>query len=318
MLVPADWTFSGGIQWVLDCPAMPATGAFQVTAPDGLAAFQAFPNRMFTWNTDPNSQRFFPRGARYFGTEVQPPTNAEGYIRQFLLPRFRGDLADLRVADLKPLPELAQAMKPQQQANPYAQTTTDAAKACLEYTRGGQQIEEEVYVVVQSVQWPMQSMFGVIQHHIWLPDHQFSFRAARGQLDANRKLFETMAKSFKVNPQWFAKYNQLVQALARQQIQRIRQVGEISRIVSQTANEISDMMNETYNERQRVNDKIATDFSRYIRGVEPYTDPNTGKEVELPSGYKNAWVSSSGEYVVSDDAGYDPAQGGGVWKKMDR
>ena len=74
----------------------------------------------------------------------------------------------------------------------------------------------------------------------------------------------------------------VLEYLIRNQIQQIQRIGEVSRIVSQTSNEISDMMMESYQNRQTVYDKISTNFSQAIRGVDEYSDPIAERPVELP------------------------------------
>ena len=72
-----------------------------------------------------------------------------------------------------------------------------------------------------------------------------------------------------------------------------------------------------WEQRQRVNDKISQNFSDYIRGVDRYNDPFSGKEVELPSGYGTAWANNLGEYVVTDSPGYNPNIGSNLtWQPM--
>ncbi len=66
------------------------------------------------------------------------------------------------------------------------------------------------------------------------------------------------------------------------------------------------MINDSYAKTQASQDRMADSFSRYLRGVERYDDPTSGSSVSLPSGYDRAWVSSTGEYIVSNDAMLDP------------
>jgi len=61
-----------------------------------------------------------------------------------------------------------------------------------------------------------------------------------------------------------------------------------------------------WQERSAVSDRISENFSQTIRGVDPYYDPNTGRNVELPSGYTQAWSTPLGEYILSDDPNYNP------------
>jgi hypothetical protein len=119
--------------------------------------------------------------------------------------------------------------------------------------------------------------------------------------------------------EWFNRYAQLVQALSRAQVQQIRAAGEISRIVSQTSREISDMMRESYEQRQASQDRINDRWSQYMRGVDKYYDPIAQRPVELPSGYTNAWVNGQGEYIVTESVNFNPnVEVGGNWQKLGR
>jgi hypothetical protein len=90
------------------------------------------------------------------------------------------------------------------------------------------------------------------------------------------------------------------------QMQSIRNAGELSRYIAKTNDEISAMNRQAYANQQASSDRINARFSRYVRGVESYDHPFEGRSVELPSGYREVWVSGGGEYVFSNDAGFNP------------
>jgi hypothetical protein len=58
--------------------------------------------------------------------------------------------------------------------------------------------------------------------------------------------------------------------------------------------------------RQQAEDRASREFSEYIRGTENYHDPSSGHQVELPGGHEHVWGNSLGEYMLSNDAGFDP------------
>jgi hypothetical protein len=58
-----------------------------------------------------------------------------------------------------------------------------------------------------------------------------------------------------------------VQALTQAQMDRIRADDELSRYISQTSNEISDMMRRSCEKRQASQDRINKSWSQYMRGV---------------------------------------------------
>lgn len=319
LLMPEGWKFEGGIRWVLDNPGMPAIAAFKVRNPSGREEFEAFPTQAFFWTNNQMLLSTFPVGAKYFGSEVRPPVAPLDALKGIVVPRFRGDAANLRIMQEKELPELARALGAGMQSAPGVTSSANAGKIRIEYQKGGVTMEEEIYGVVEEVHFSMPSMYGTVVNTNWMVEYLFSFKAEKGGLDKKAKLFQTMAYSFRLNPQWFNKYNQLVEYLVQMQIKRINSIGEISRIISRTSNEISDMMRQSYEYRQSVNEKIADNFSQYVRGVDKYHDPVDNKAVELPSGYNNAWTNGLGEYIVSDSPNYNPNIGSTKnWQRMER
>jgi hypothetical protein len=319
VLIPSDWKFEGGIRWTLDNPGMPAVASFRIYNPNGPEELEGFPNQAFFWTDNPTQLRLFPVGSRYFGSEVRPIVGPVAALKRIILLRFRGNVQDLRIVREEELPDLAKSLGAATQSLPGLSTSADGAKLRVQYQRGGKWMEEELYGLVESMSFPIRSMFGQFTNTNWYVDYLFSFKAEKGTLDAHSKLFQTMATSFRVDPRWFNKYNQVVQYLIQRQIRHIHNLGELSRIISQTHNEISDMMMQSYNQRQEVYDHVAENFSQYVRGVDQYYNPVEQKPVELPSGYQQAWTNSLGEYILSDQEDFNPNIGSNQnWQKMER
>jgi hypothetical protein len=129
-----------------------------------------------------------------------------------------------------------------------------SAKLRIRYLWNGVSFEELVFGVcaVSSISTP--GMFSSEQMIFWSLDYMYSIRAKAGELDQYIDLSQTIAHSLRVNPQWYMGIMQVSQYMIQNQIQNIRQIGQISRIISQTSNQISDMMMESYYERQRTMD----------------------------------------------------------------
>ncbi|MDY6953903.1 MAG: hypothetical protein SWE60_20540 [Thermodesulfobacteriota bacterium] len=319
MLIPWDWQFEGGIRWVLDNPGMPASGGFRVWNPRGAEEFEVFPTQPFFWTNNQMTLSMFPVGSRYFGNEVRPLAGPVEALKRIVVPRFRQNVSGLRIVKEESLPELARAVGAGAQSQPGVSVSAHGGKIRIEYDRKGKTMEEEIYTVVHSLAFPIQSMAGVVTNTNWYVDYIFSFKAEKGELDRNAKTFQAIAYSFELNPKWFAKYNQVVEYLIQRQIQQIHSVGQLSKIISQTSNEISEMSMKSYYERQKVNDKIADNFSQYIRGVDKYYNPIEEKHVELPAGYDNVWTNSLGEYVLSESPSFNPNIGSNLnWRKIER
>lgn len=318
MLIPSDWSFEGGILWVLDNPGMPAVASFRIRNETGSDELEVFPNQSFFWTTNQMTLQLCPVGTKYFGAEVRQPVGPIAALKNIVVRRFRKGCRDLHIVSEKHLPDLARSLGAGQ-SQPGVSSSADGASVRIEYTTGNVIKEEELYAVVESFSFPIQSMFGTQTNTMWTVDYIFSFKSDKGKLDEQKRLFQTVVSSFRLNPQWFSKYNQVVEYLIQQQIRQIHSIGELSRIISRTHNEISDMMMETYNNRQQVYDRLSENFSQYIRGVDEYYDPVEQRRVELPSGYNEGWVNGLGEYILSDNLNYNPNVGSNQsWHRMDK
>ncbi len=306
MLIPSDWQSSGEIKWVQDNPAMPAFGSFKAWNPNGAEEYNYYANQAYVWSNNPMLLQSFPVGTRYLGAEVHTPLGPIEALKEIALPMFRNDTQNLQVVSQQQLPELANVIETGTDPATGAITSADGGKIRIEYSLNGVQMEEEMYCVIQSQDIPVPTYLGTYRNINWYMTYLESFRAAKGQLDSETKMFQTISHSAKTDPNWLNKYNQVVNYLIQRQIQQIQSLGQLSSIISQTSNEISDANYQAWEQNQQIIDRVATDFSNYNKGVETYNNPIDGSTVDLPSGYNYAWGNSLGEYVLTDSANYNP------------
>ena len=159
MLIPAGWQFQGGVQWLMNNPGMPAVIAFRAHNPQGVEAFEAFPNLPFYWTNNPMVSTSFPLGSVYYGNEVRPPAPAPQVLCELVVPRFRGQVPGLQIVQQEHLPGLAQQMQANSPVAPTAITSTDGARVRLRYRLGERGVEEDVYGVVEVSQQSMPMAF---------------------------------------------------------------------------------------------------------------------------------------------------------------
>jgi hypothetical protein len=176
----------------------------------------------------------------------------------------------------------------------------------LHYTQNNQAIAEEMSGVVEYFHTFTPGLFGGTENYIWNMGYLTSFRATPERLESYTDLYRAIFASIKVNPAWNGFIQQVIQGLTSNTINHIHQIGALSRQISRDYNEISDMSMRGWQERSAAEDRISEKFSQTIRGVDPYFDPNTGQNVELPSGYNQAWSTPLGEYILSDDPNFNP------------
>lgn len=319
LLVPAGWEFRGGVFWVMDKPGRPANVGFQVWNPAGPEVFEVFPALTFFWTGNPLSQMTFPRGSVYYGNEVQPPLSARQAMTDMVLPRYRSQVGPVTLAGLVDLPELPRQLGLTGSGQAAGGHSATGAKARIHYTWGGRELEEEIFGVAEVQRVAVPSLFGAMENIFWSLDYLFGCRALAGKLDSLAGLFQTMAFSFRLNPRWFASYLQVSQQMIQNQIRHIHQIGDLSRMIHQTHEQISDQIMESYNRRQASMDRVAENFSQTIRGVDEYQNPFEGRGVELPAGYGHAWANSLGEYIVTDDPNFNPNPGSNLtWEPLAR
>jgi hypothetical protein len=318
-LMPSGWMFEGGMTWLLDVPMMPSVSAFRVYNPKGKEEFEVFPNHCFYWTTNLQQLALFPPGSRYFGSTVKQPVTAQKALREIILPEQRKGYQGLTVLKDENVPELPLALGAGKQAQGPVTSGATGAKLRIRYTREGIPMEEEFYAVVETITFPTQSMYGTIYNTLWYIDYTFSFKAEAGKLESNTQVFQVITSSFKLNPRWYAKYSNVIEYLAQQQITRIRNIGEFSRMLSQQSDQIREEKMQQFQANGEVYDRVAQKFSDNTLGIDRYFDPHEGKEVELPSGYNYAWCNNNGEYIVTDNPSLNPNVGSNLhWEPMNK
>jgi hypothetical protein len=318
-LKPDDWQFEGGINWILNNPAMPAVIPFRVYNTKGKDEFEVFANRCFFWTTNLKLLSMFPPGTNYFGSKVKLPVKAQTALKKIILPEERKNYPDFKIISESDLPELAQALGAGKQVQGFGKSDASGAKVRFSYTKNGIEMEEEIYAVVENLTFPVNSAQGTFFNTIWYVDYIFSFKGEKGKLEDQTKIFQTITSSFKLNPKWYAKYSNVIEYLAQQQITKINSIGEMSRMLSQVSDQMTPTQETQFENRSSVYDEVSEKFSDNTLGIDRYYDPFEERQVELPSGYNHAWCNNNGEYVVTDNPNYNPNVGSNLnWQELKR
>jgi len=318
-LMPSDWQFEGGIWWILDQPAMPANSSVRVFNPAGTEEFEVLPNFCFFWTTNLQTLGMFPPGSKYFGSTVKKPVSAVKALSDLVVPTARGNMTDVKVISNNEFPELIEVLGIGKNNSGAVTDRAEAAKIRITYQKSGIAMEEEIWGVAEQITFPVKGMFGVTYNTLWYIHYLISFKAEKGKLEDQTKTFQTITSSFKINPKWQAKYEHVIEYLAQQQIQQIRNVGELSRILSQMSDQMRTEQLQQFEQRSNVYDKVAQMHSDNILGIDRYFDPYEGREVELPSGYNHVWCNNRGEYVLTDNPNYNPNVGDNLsWQSIEK
>jgi hypothetical protein len=302
-LIPAGWKAEGGVQWLPDYSIL-ANLLMRITDPQTGAAIEFLPVQNFTYLT----QMVVPMqpGTNYLGNILWPPVaDIPQFIQVFYMPEALSHLQGAAVVASEELPELAAEV-----ARSFGgQSQVKSARVRYEYESDGRQWEEYVYCTLVYTNWAMGTL--------WSVHSAYSFRAPKGLLDGLIPVMSTTISTMRLSQEWYGGYMYVQQLFQNRMNQSIRNAAAISETITRNSEEISRMFSESYRQASESQDRISRSFSEYIRGVETYDNPYEERPVQLPSGYRDAWVSRRGEYILSNDAGFNPNIGDtSEWRRM--
>lgn len=318
-LMPKGWKVEGGVLWRHD-RALYATYNVRIYNPGTLEHLRGIPTEFRSTPTMPGQQ-----GLDLEGTEYAPlMENPADYITKIAIPEHCRDVPRYKVVGFEELPKLAK--KAGEMAKPFeapgVSVSSAAGRLRIEYELQGQAVEEDFYCSLVYIdcraKWQQLGLpNGPIQY---VPTDLYSIRAAKGRLDAITPMMNATISTMHEDIQMYA---------LRQQIDQIRAKGAAERAdvrrrgyekVRQTQLEINDIITKGYEERQATQDRLQRQYVDTIRGVDRYVEPTSSDtQVQLPSGYEKAWSNGLGEYILSNDAFFDPNQNSSqTWESMKR
>jgi hypothetical protein len=324
MLIPKDWTFSGGLAWDMTKIPPDAKIAYTVSSPDGLSALDKTAPMTFLWSQDPSMNYTYAQA----GTPVMQPMGAADYLRAYYIPRTRSAVTGLRAVETQPLPGLAQHMLAlgNMQLSLFHQispprtpieTRADSARVKVEYEWQGRRTVEDFTCTVTSVIAYTATMYGAVPLINWVAQVE-SFRSPTDEMPSRIRLFQTMIYSRVDNPRWTVDNIRLAAIINREQLRHQQAIFARLRQIRETQSEISDIVWQAYKDRSQAQDRMFDNYTQALRGVDTYVDPVNSRDVELPSGFGNVWTNGT-DYILSDSAGYNPnAELNGTWTQMNR
>lgn len=298
-LVPSNWRVQDNFYWEYRDPTLPIRYKSIMQNDDGSLAIELFPDSRATWYTGPSGSGGY-----------RPPSDIIYGLKDIIKSERR---KNIRVTDQKILSNQAQNGN-QQGAQTRSVSQTGVVR--IEYEENGQPYEEEFYGELDVTDMYMPSAMGTMQTKMW-GGSSYSCKAPKGRLADCRKIVQTVKSSARLTLPFYNKLMQVVQILSDQEYQKIYRAGQISKIISQTNDRMLANIDASYQQAQQSSDRINNQFSDYMRGVDRYSDGGT--QIQLPSGYSNAWVNEQGEYILTNTTGYNPGTDfNGNWKPLQR
>jgi len=325
MLVPKDWIFDGGIAWNFAKNPPEAFLVYTVASPDGNSVIQQFPYANLYWSPDQQLQYSFAQ----MGSTIMQTLGAIDFLQRAFIPQVRQGVSDIKVLETQPLPAVAQKALAVTNLTlnlfgqisppnaPY-QTQADAGRVKVEYTMNGRRIIEDFGVIVTYYITNSPTLSGMVVPSVsWSPT-VVSFRCPAEEMPAKIRTFQIALMSRFDNPVWQVSYTRLCALVTREKLRQQQAIFARYQQIHKTLEECNDIIWQTYQNKSAAQDRMFDSYSQALRGVDTYVDPVNNWNVELPTGYDNAWTNGS-DYVFSDSAGFDPnTLSSGNWQKMTR
>ena len=289
-LLPEGWTSNDKLWWEYNDTYVPIRYKATFKSPDASMAIYAYPDVRSSQSTGPMGTTGYP-----------PPSDIITGLKEVVRQERKN--VNWQFVEGKILSG-GQAPKTSMMQGSTVKTSTQLGLVRVAYQENGKAYEEEFYGQLDVMETYTPGVVN-LSSVIWRGSGLYSCKAPKGKLDECRKIAMTLKSSAKPTLAFYNKFVQVVKMLEDQGYQRIYQAGQISKIISQTNDQVLKTISDSYSKTQKTYDRVNDSFSDYVRGVDHYEESN-GTEVQLPSGYTNAWVNNRGEYLLSDTHGFDP------------
>ncbi len=233
----------------------------------------------------------FPEGSNYspgYGLQQVVLRYLPGvqFAVQWYLPRRVGQVGEVKARDLPEISRPVQALY--NQAGIPSRVDTGEATFNAQTNQG----PARGYIFVQTIgaTAPGQPNLGT-----WKPEILYGYLARPDREALAQAVLNAMVQSYRTDPEWQARQSQTT--------------GKVSGIVTQTNDAINRIIRDTFENRQRSQDRALERYDRgAIRGTVLVEDPNTGQKLEVPGGSNYYW-RGPGDTVVgtqTDTRPYSP------------
>lgn len=240
-------------------------------------------------------RKLFPPGSRYQGGLVRPmPT-----VQDFLLERFRffhPQASDVKTT-YRELPEMAEVVdKVHQPATEWAAklrkppARASAGVLLADYREDGVRYKEALLTALVD---------GRGIGNYWNNSETVLLRAPAAEAQRWLPVVEVVTQSIKMNPNWFKR--------------QIAHLDNVSKIWAEAGASIRQESQQLYQQRQKIMDRIDTDWMLYRTGQGQYRNPYTGAIESDTAAWQHRWVTRLGDVIFSDDPNYNPNSDSSLW-----
>lgn len=273
--VPAGWAVSGG---TFRRASVDLIHILRAVSPDQKIIIQFNDSNIpvFALPSPILNMSGFREGSWYspgYGVRMMVKRYTPGvhFIREYLNSQYLPRLAHFQIVSQKERPDIVSSFnKIYSQYMSYGISfTLHAGEAAFRFEQGSQPYVGYGLALTQIVQTTS------MQGGNWSLALMVIYTCPASETETVRQIANHMFQSVKMNPHWVASQQQLA--------------ANVSQIVTQTNQEISRIIDESYWSRQKTLDNIHRKFSNYILGVTDVIDPETGEKWKVEAGHNYYW-----------------------------
>lgn len=282
--VPSGWRVQGGLFRAASVDTRPA---IEMVSPDGEIRVTGGDPELppFTEPTPMLQMTGFTEGSWYspgYGVNMMVRRYATGlaFAREYVAGKVAAGCADLVFVDARDRPDVAQAIN-----SIYGRfaggitmrmTTGEVAFTCA---RGGRPMSGYYFAGTLLTTVPGTGA-------LWHVEMLHGYLAPSDRVAEAQTVLDHGLRTFRFDPSWWSMQQNLT--------------GQTSRIVSETNEQITQGISDSYWNRQGVMDEISRRRSNAILGVEDVVDPVDGREIKVESGSNYYWIDHRGTIVGTD------------------
>ena len=303
-LAPDGWQYAGSIQWMPEWRRV-AFLQTRVSDPASGVTVEWLPIQDFIWFPAPVGLEA-PIGGNYQGKMYVPPaTDPAKFVTDFWMPGALAHLQGAQLVNVTQVPRIAEEFK----TGFGGPADAAAYRLRYEYQQNGQPWEEDVSFALL--------FSGTAELTSWFVNFAYTVRAPKGELDQNAGVTSTVISSRDTTVEWEGIYRRVQELFVQGVQQQMADTEAFGRALAADRAAIQALQAQVTQERQASQDRIAELRRETLGGVQTYTDPVNGGLVQLPVGFNTYWVNQQGEYIVVDQAGFDPnTLNDGTWQQL--
>ncbi len=337
--VPASWQFEGAILHGPGCGGDYNGTAFRAYSADMTYGIQLLPSTSFVWSND---SRAMPKGAQC--KDLQPISAGDygTFISGSIRPNSVIDSIDAAPDEADFLAGVDQnnqalaRMCANQHTAVCPKYKGEAKVLHIHYNLNGHAEEEnlEIQMTVEdqpvSIQAPPQrpgQVFQILKKDVMISNFTVTgVRAPQGQLKSVFPSYLSIVKSFKVDPNYLAKFtafennktNQQIAAswqtfhsIMQQSDQQMAQMRANAQQAIKDSEARSDARQQQFNATEAAKSGHAQDVSDYLLDQQYYVNPTTGQTTTQSNAYNHTYSNGSGpgSAILQTNSPTPPAQG---------